>query len=480
MVIVEDSGDWDTERKTDPRDMLVGRVFGGLPNGRLGRRSIKAGGSAGNSVLRVDPVTEPCTPSSSSADLASFSAFSRSEDAAVNSSADGERSGGVGGVFHNESLATGLEDLGDPNVQERLMRETMLHALLNPPEMQNETANGEASGSGTIGGEVYAGTLGEAPSSLTVGYGCTYVASESVTMESSESHLNTRSPAVAGAVGGDGFSGAAASPVAGGGGSVQQHTGAGQLTMFDTAMQPPPPPPPSRDAGHVDNIISESFHSLFNNEDSIFRSWSSPPSARSSPPRPPPSSPCPPYSPVFSPSPPSPPSWPLPRSASSLETHLWQPEQQQQQQQQQRPGHGTAGLSAFSPEQQVNLADSAAWLFVDGSVLGEGAGVEGGGAVAAAVLGAPVPASASVDNTAGACRGGGGGGGGADDAPALRTTNGFTSWFRSPRSPSPGTGRMCRAMRAVSATLSSLVCPCFERMYDDDVYDDGQSDRERE
>ncbi|CAN0507134.1 unnamed protein product, partial [Ectocarpus sp. 8 AP-2014] len=79
MVIIEDSGDWDTERKTDPRDMLVGRVFGGLPNGRLGRRSIKAGGSAGNPVLRVDPVTEPSTPSSSSADLASFNTFPRSE-----------------------------------------------------------------------------------------------------------------------------------------------------------------------------------------------------------------------------------------------------------------------------------------------------------------------------------------------------------------------------------------------------------------
>ncbi|CAN0571616.1 unnamed protein product, partial [Ectocarpus sp. 12 AP-2014] len=130
----------------------------------------------------------------------------------------------------------------------------------------------------------------------TVGYGCTYVASESVTMESSESHLNTRSPAAAGAagaVGGDGLGGSAASPVAGGGGSARQQTGAGQLTMFDTAIQPPPPPPPpSRDAGHVDNIISESFHSLFDDKDSIFRSWPSPPSARSSPPRPPPSSPC--------------------------------------------------------------------------------------------------------------------------------------------------------------------------------------------
>ncbi|CAM9495362.1 unnamed protein product, partial [Ectocarpus sp. 8 AP-2014] len=236
MVIVEDSGDWDTERKTDPRDMLVGRVFGGLPNGRLGRRSIKAGGSAGNPVLRVDPVTEPSTPSSSSADLGSFTTFPRSE--------------------------------GETTQQTR------------------------------------------------------------------------RSQAAA--------------------------------------------------------------------------RWA-------------------------------------------------------QQRQQQRPGHGTAGLSAFSPEQQVNLADSAAWLFVVGPVLGEGVEVSGGGAVAAAVLDAPVPVPASVDNTAGAR----GGGGGADDAPALRTTNGFTAWFRSPRSPSPATtGRMCRAMRAVSATLSSLVCPCFERMYDDDDNDD--------
>ncbi|CAM9126556.1 unnamed protein product, partial [Ectocarpus sp. 4 AP-2014] len=145
----------------------------------------------------------------------------------------------------------------------------------------------------------------------------------------------------------------------------------------------------------------------------------------------------------------------FPRSEGALVSVATAPPQQQ------RPGHNTAGLSVFSPEQQVNLADSAAWLFVDGSVLGEGAGVVGGGAVAAPVLGAPVPVPASVDNTAGAR---GDGGGGADDAPASRTTNAFTSWFRSPRSPSPGTGRMCRAMRAVSATLSSLVCPCFERM----------------
>ncbi|CAN0538370.1 unnamed protein product, partial [Ectocarpus sp. 12 AP-2014] len=108
-------------------------------------------------------------------------------------------------------------------------------------------------------------------------------------MESSESHLNIRSPpAAAGAVGDDGLGGAAASPGTGGRG-VRQPTRAGQLMMFDTAMQPPPP---SRDAGHVDSIISESFHSLFDHEDSIFRSWPSPPSARSSPPRPPPSSPC--------------------------------------------------------------------------------------------------------------------------------------------------------------------------------------------
>ncbi|CAN0129037.1 unnamed protein product, partial [Ectocarpus sp. 12 AP-2014] len=143
MVIVEDSGEWDTDRKTDARDMLVGRVIGGLPNGRLGRRSIKAGGSAGNPVLRVDPVTEPSTPSSSSPNLGIFDTFSRSEDAAVNSRADGEQSGGDNGLFHNESPATGLEGLGDPEVQERLMRETMLHALLNPPEMEDETAHAE-------------------------------------------------------------------------------------------------------------------------------------------------------------------------------------------------------------------------------------------------------------------------------------------------------------------------------------------------
>ncbi|CAN0175297.1 unnamed protein product, partial [Ectocarpus fasciculatus] len=58
QVIVEDSAEWETERKTDPRDMLVGRVFGGLPNGRLGRPSIKAGGrSTGFPAVRVDPVT---------------------------------------------------------------------------------------------------------------------------------------------------------------------------------------------------------------------------------------------------------------------------------------------------------------------------------------------------------------------------------------------------------------------------------------
>ncbi|CBJ33507.1 hypothetical protein Esi_0501_0015 [Ectocarpus siliculosus] len=244
MVIVEDSGDWDTERKTDPRDMLFGRVFGGLPNGRLGRRSIKAGGSAGNSVLRVDPVTEPSTPSSSSADLTSFNTFPRSEG------------------------------------------------------------------------------------------------------------------------------------------------------------------------------------------------WSA--------------------------------------ASRGQEAAAWPGQSHRQR--------SFSGRSQRPREQQVNLADSAAWLFIVGPVLGEGTGVLGGGAVAAAVLDAPVPVSASVDNTAGGRGGRGGRGGGAKDAPASRTTNGFVSWFRSPRSPSPGTGRMCRAMRAVSATLSSLVCPCFERMYDYDNDDDGQSDtcRERE
>ncbi|CAN0514784.1 unnamed protein product, partial [Ectocarpus sp. 8 AP-2014] len=75
--------------------------------------------------------------------------------------------------------------------------------------------------------------------------------------------------------------------------------------------------------------------------------------------------------------------------------------------------------------------------------------------------------------------GGGGGGGGADDAVAPSLTNAFATWFRSARSPSPATGEICRAVRAVSATLSSLVCPCFERMHDDtDDNDDSQSERE--
>ncbi|CAM9477264.1 unnamed protein product [Ectocarpus fasciculatus] len=62
MVIV-DTGDggWETEQK--PRDMLVGRVFGALPNGRLGRRSVKAGRSP------VDPGTEPSSPCPSFPDL---------------------------------------------------------------------------------------------------------------------------------------------------------------------------------------------------------------------------------------------------------------------------------------------------------------------------------------------------------------------------------------------------------------------------
>ena len=77
------------------------------------------------------------------------------------------------------------------------MRDTILHSLLNPPEVEEATADVEASGSGTIGGEVYAGTLGGAPTSLTVGHGCTYVASDTVTMESSESHLDIHSPAAA-------------------------------------------------------------------------------------------------------------------------------------------------------------------------------------------------------------------------------------------------------------------------------------------
>ncbi|CAM9807279.1 unnamed protein product, partial [Ectocarpus sp. 12 AP-2014] len=80
-------------------------------------------------------------------------------------------------------------------------------------------------------------------------------------------------------------------------------------------------------------------------------------------------------------------------------------------------------------------------------------------------------------------RGGGGGdgglGGGADDAATPSSTNPFATWFRSVRSPSPASGGICRAVRAVSATLSSLVCACFERMHDDDDDDDdSQSERE--
>ncbi|CAM9728982.1 unnamed protein product, partial [Ectocarpus sp. 13 AM-2016] len=75
-------------------------------------------------------------------------------------------------------------------------------------------------------------------------------------------------------------------------------------------------------------------------------------------------------------------------------------------------------------------------------------------------------------------RGGGGVDGGgydADVAAALSSTNPFATWFRSARSPSPASGGICRAVRAVSATLSSLVCPCFERMHDDDDDDDDDS-----
>ena len=99
-------------------------------------------------------------------------------------------------MSHDESPATRLEGFGDPDVQERFMRETILRSLLNAPEVEEATESAEASGSGTIGGEVYAGTLGGDPSSLTVGYGCTYVAS--VTMGSSESHLDVHSRAAAG------------------------------------------------------------------------------------------------------------------------------------------------------------------------------------------------------------------------------------------------------------------------------------------
>ncbi|CAN0056928.1 unnamed protein product, partial [Ectocarpus fasciculatus] len=148
----------------------------------------------------------------------------------------------------------------------------------------------------------------------------------------------------------------------------------------------------------------------------------------------------------------------------------------------------SSGRRDRETEQQIDLADSAAWLFVVGPVLGEGerAGVSGGGGGAgggaAVVLDAPVPVPVAVDNTVGArCNGGSGGigGHGDEDAAAATMTNGPTAWFRSARSPSPETGRMFRTMRAVSAALSSLVCPCFQRMHDDDDDDDdGQSERE--
>ncbi|CBJ26483.1 hypothetical protein Esi_0033_0145 [Ectocarpus siliculosus] len=63
MVVIVETGDggWDTQE--EPRDMLVGRVFGGLPNARLGRHSVKAARSP------VDPGTEPSTPCSPFPDL---------------------------------------------------------------------------------------------------------------------------------------------------------------------------------------------------------------------------------------------------------------------------------------------------------------------------------------------------------------------------------------------------------------------------
>lgn len=61
------------------------------------------------------------------------------------------------------------------------MRETQF--ILNPPEMEAARANTEAEGSGMIGGEVYAGAPERASSSLAVGYGCTYIASETVMIE---------------------------------------------------------------------------------------------------------------------------------------------------------------------------------------------------------------------------------------------------------------------------------------------------------
>ncbi|CAN0227314.1 unnamed protein product, partial [Ectocarpus sp. 13 AM-2016] len=69
MVVIVETGDggWDTQE--EPRDMLVGRVFGGLPNGRLGRHSVKAARSP------VDPGTEPSTPCSSFSDLGNINTW---------------------------------------------------------------------------------------------------------------------------------------------------------------------------------------------------------------------------------------------------------------------------------------------------------------------------------------------------------------------------------------------------------------------
>ena len=151
----------------------------------------------------------------------------------MNSTADNGESGGVDGLSHDESpppspspaAPTGLEGLGDPVIQERLMRETILLSLLEPPEMGATTANRKAEGSGMIGGEVYAGSPEAAAASMAVGYSCTYIASETVTIESSVSHAGIPSPAAAraaagagGAAAGDGLGGGASPPGVGGGG----------------------------------------------------------------------------------------------------------------------------------------------------------------------------------------------------------------------------------------------------------------------
>ena len=151
----------------------------------------------------------------------------------MNSPAEYERSGGVDSFSHDESpppspspaVVTGLEGLGDPAVQEQLWRENEF--ILHPPEMETARAETEVNGSGMIGGEVHAGAPERASSSLAVGYGCTYVASDTATIQSSVSHVDIGSPVAAGAVAGDGFGGAASSPGVGGGGGDASGGGGG-------------------------------------------------------------------------------------------------------------------------------------------------------------------------------------------------------------------------------------------------------------